>query len=189
MTRLAIVLRGVPNAGKSTVSDGLQGYLGLRPKSQVSLDDGWGAGERRSNPATRYSELLEQPNVLLIELGYGDLATTNPREWLDILERESRLVVFVLLDVSKRECLKREATRKKLPLSYAEAAWNRYDSGVCRSSSFFALAGKYSETRIETDQTDLATTLSRILAAIVVGVSAAQPRVAADGACAPPLNA
>lgn len=50
------------------------------------LDDRWGYGEERFSGSSRYGDLGGQPEVLIIELGYGEpagegfpCATRNPQ--------------------------------------------------------------------------------------------------------------
>jgi hypothetical protein len=171
--KVAIVLRGAPGAGKSKVANVLQL---LYPKnSRVELDRYWGQGEKRFSGTCRYWDLQNEPDVLIIELGYGEPAdgsfpgaTKNPREWITVLENDGRAVFFFLLEVSESEALKRVALRNDLTADYTKAAHDRYKQGaVCSSAVFSALIGAgQSEETINTELLDLAPTVARIVTRI-----------------------
>jgi hypothetical protein len=147
--KLAIVLRGAPGTGKTTLSNTLRQHFGLLKASHAKLDDGWGQGEKRFAGRDRYGDLRGQPDVLLIELGYGEPlgesfagATKNPREWLSVIENDGRAVVFFVLDIDRPECLYRVAARGDLSPRYAEIAWERYaPGGICSSQAFSSRSG------------------------------------------------
>ena len=173
--KIAIVLRGAPCCGKSSVSNSLQEYFGLPLNSHVVLDHFWGRGEKRFAGHYRYWDLRDQPDVLLIELGYGEPddptffgATRNPREWVSLLEADGRRVFFFLLEIDKAECIRRETVRKKLNPSYSAAAWDRYaPGGPCNGNAFFPLAGPgYLETPIDTQRNDITATVGQLLAKV-----------------------
>lgn len=170
--RLAIVLRGPPGTGKTTILNALQRHYRLPLNSHVTLDDFWFPGEKRFADHCRYWDLRDQPDVLLIELGYGEPlgevfagATKNPGEWVSILEADRREVFFFLLDIDKAECLRRVAARGNLASQYTEMAWNRYAPGaVCSSAAFSSRIGsRHSEDVINTKDKDLAAAVKHIL--------------------------
>ncbi|HEX4609049.1 MAG TPA: hypothetical protein VH092_12655, partial [Urbifossiella sp.] len=69
----AIILRGPPGVGKTTVRELLRSHLG-RTARHINLDEYWGKGEwRYSQPDFRYADLqLATEPVLLVELGWGE---------------------------------------------------------------------------------------------------------------------
>ena len=81
--KIALILRGPPGAGKSTVAKIL---LALCPSSVwVELDRHWGKGEKRFLKSGRYWDLRDPRKVLIVELGWGEPlggrfpgATRNP---------------------------------------------------------------------------------------------------------------
>jgi hypothetical protein len=168
--KVAVVLRGPPGAGKSQVASALQVHYAQ--SSRVELDRYWGPGEQRYAGTCRYGDLRNQPDVLIVELGYGEPAgesfpgaTKNPREWVGILENDGREVFFFLLDIQESESLKRVSNRNDLPLAYAKLAHDRYKpGGVCSSAVFSVLLGAaHAEETISTEQQDLAATVARIV--------------------------
>lgn len=176
MPRKAIILRGAPGSGKTTVAKTLRDHLGLAQSSHVSLDDGWCPGEQRYSGIGRYDDLRGHSDYLLIELGYGEPlgegfegATKNPAEWVAVLEDDERQPFFFLLDVGKDECLRRVAARGNMNRQYAEAAWLRYAQGrVCSSSAFTSrLGSEYAERGLDTEVKDLETVVADILETVL----------------------
>jgi hypothetical protein len=170
--KLAIVLRGAPGTGKTTIRNALRHHFGHARTALVSLDDGWGQGERRFVGFARYADLANQPDVLVLELGYGEPqgeafggATKNPREWLAPLEEEGRDVYSFVLNVDRSECLQRVAARGNMLSWYAAAAWDRYaPGGVCSSGEFSRrLPETFAETIIDTRASDLAASVAQII--------------------------
>lgn len=173
--KVAIVLRGAPGTGKTTIWNALSEHFGHSKSGLVRLDDGWGRGERRFSGSARYADLDGQPEVLVIELGYGEPegegfagATKNPREWLAALEREGRAVHSFVLNVDKEECLRRVAARGNMPSWYAAGAWDRYaPGGVCCTTTFSPrLGGFFAETIIDTQTSDLAASVAQIIKSV-----------------------
>lgn len=158
MTRkLAIVLRGPPGAGKTPVANELRrrirGTTGF-----VRLDDFWCQGEKRFAGQCRYWDLVDNSDVLIVELGYGEPApevffgaTRNPGEWLSVLEAAGREVFFFLLSVPLAEAIERKQGR--MDSAYVQVAHRRYDDGeVCSHEVFFSRVSKpFSEPLIRTD--------------------------------------
>ena len=139
------------------------------------LDGGWGHGEKRFSGPSRYGDLGCQPQVLIIELGYGEPAgegfpgaTRNPREWISNLENDGREVFFFLLHVDKSECLRRVAARGNLSPGYAAMAWDRFaPCAVCSSAAFTSRIGdSYSEDTLSTMDKDPTATVKQILDAV-----------------------
>jgi hypothetical protein len=168
--KVAIVLRGPPGGGKSNVASALQ--LLYPNSARVELDRYWGNGEKRFVGTCRYWDVRNQPDFLIIELGYGEPAcevfpgaTKNPREWVSILENDTREVFFFCLEVSEAECLQRVKCRNDLTPEYAKAAHARYkQGGVCCSETFSPLLGPgHSEEIINTETEKLAATVARIV--------------------------
>ena len=173
--KVAIVLRGPPGAGKTSLANALQALYRLPRNSHVVLDAFWGKGEKRIASSCRYWDLRDQSDVLIIELGYGEPlsesftgATKNPREWISILENDGREVFFFLLQISQSEAVRRVSRRTDLTSEYAQAAHDRYkEGGVCSSATFSALLSNgHSEETINTEETDLVTTVVRIVTKI-----------------------
>jgi len=167
---VAIVLRGAPGAGKSPVTDALQERYSLSKSSRVSLDTFWGTGQKRFAGYCRYWDLRDQPDVLIIELGYGEPAgqsfagaTKNPREWVSILENDGREIFFFLLHVSQSEGNQRKIAKGEKP--YPSEVYNRFKpGGVCSSPVFSALLGNgHSEDPIDTETTNVARMVDRIV--------------------------
>ncbi|WP_020472183.1 nucleoside/nucleotide kinase family protein [Zavarzinella formosa] len=111
----AIILRGPPGVGKSTVRDLLRSYLG-RSARHIDLDAYWGKGEwRYSQPDFRYADLqLATEPVLLVELAWGEPAglafpgaTKGANEWVDILQKAKRVIYPFLLTADWNDILKR----------------------------------------------------------------------------------
>jgi energy-coupling factor transporter ATP-binding protein EcfA2 len=117
--RHALVFRGETGVGKTTVRRAVEDLLSDN-SSSVVLDHGWGSGEKRTvatTPFDRYSDLLGRPeNLLLVELGWGNQASTQPSEWVDLLRADGRhMLVFRLVGTSRaREPHEVGAHQKKL---------------------------------------------------------------------------
>lgn len=168
--RVAIVLRGAPGSGKSPVADALREPYPLSMSSHVSLDTLWGPGQKRFAGHCRYSDLRDQPDVLIIELGYGEPkgksflgATKNPREWVSILENDGREIFFFLLQVSQSEGDQRKKAKGEPP--HHPEAYDRYEAGrECSHMVFSGLLGKgHSEETIDTEKTNVAGMVDRIV--------------------------
>jgi hypothetical protein len=175
-TKRAIILRGPPCSGKSSVSCELFQRLKTTAKF-VSLDDGWNPGERRFKNDGRYVDLESDAETLVIELGFGEPngesfagATRNPNEWLTVLKNAKRSVHVFLLQPSAEEVFRRIAhDRKAEDQEYFRcAAWRYYRAdGVCTHEAFGQrLGGALSEHVIDTGQEPKEATASRILQAI-----------------------
>jgi hypothetical protein len=168
--RVAIVLRGPPCGGKTTVLRFLRARLPT--SASVSLDDGWSKGERRFG-ADRYGDLRAKGDPLLVELGFGEPeglsfpgATRNPREWVDILMAEGRAVFLFLLKPPLAELDRRiQADRSPHQRGYFRGAARLYEShGVCAPSVFgMRLGNTFRETHIDTSLESPAETADRIL--------------------------
>ncbi len=167
---VAIVLRGAPGAGKSPVADALRKRYPLSKSSHVSLDTFWGPGQKRFVGHCRYWDLLDQPEVLIIELGYGEPAggsflgaTKNPREWVSVLENDGREIFFFLLHVSQSEGARRKKAKRD-PV-YRLEVYKRYErEGECSHIVFSALLGNgHSEETIDTEKTSLDSTVDQIV--------------------------
>ena len=139
------------------------------------LDDGWAPGEKRFSGPTRYGDLSGQPDVLIIELGYGEPAgetfpgaSKNPREWLSRLEEERREVFFFMLHIDRSECLRRVTGRGNMHPAYAAMAWDRYaPGGACSSAAFSSRIGSSCvETTLSTQDSDLAAAVAQIIQAV-----------------------
>jgi hypothetical protein len=120
----------------------------------------------------RYWDLLDQPDVLLIELGFGEPrgqpfhgATKNPGEWLTILESDHRDIFLFALSVDKTECLRRVKERGDLSAEAAANAWDRYAPGAVCSTALFTsrLQPPRSEKVLNTQIYDLDTTIKVII--------------------------
>jgi len=144
--------------------------------SHVTLDEHWGHGEKRFTGPCRYWDLLNQRDVLLIELGFGEPAgeafpgvSKNPSEWLTILNADGRRVFFFLLHIPKAECLRRVAARGNLSPAYTEHAWQRYAPGGDCSGPVFGgcFASPISETAIDTMAHSLPQTVEIILRTVL----------------------
>lgn len=168
--RVAIVLRGAPGAGKSPVADALRERYTLPKSSHVSLDTFWGPGQKRFAGHCRYWDLRDQPDVLIIELGYGEPhggsflgATKNPREWVSILENDGREIFFFLLQVSQCEGQRRK--KAKGDPVYSPEVYKRYEAdGECSHTVFSALLGNgHLEEPIDTEKTDVPGMVDRIV--------------------------
>jgi hypothetical protein len=175
--RVAIVLRGAPGTGKTTVGNILRQHFGYPNTALVTLDNGWVPGEKRFSSQGRYADLFGQPVVLIIELGYGEPAgekfygaTMNPSEWMHVLEQDGREVVSFMLHIEKVECLRRVTSRGNMAPQYAEAAWDRYaPGGVCSTKKFSSRVGaSFVETTLDTQASDKNAIIAQIIK--IVGV-------------------
>jgi hypothetical protein len=155
----AIILRGPSAIGKSSVTELLFAKLPCGQARRVDLDQGWGEAENKRYPAGegRYSDLNTPEDFLIIELCAGEPggsmkgATTNPREWVEVLEKEGRLIHAFLLYVDKETWKKR--LLKKVPAGDpgAEAYYDLFDLDDWKN--FHAVAG-VTEERIDTGTID-----------------------------------
>src|SRR5579883_850664 len=100
----ALIFRGPPGAGKTTLVDSLLAERRAHgePCAYVHMDEGWGAAEFRRTPGapaeSRYRDLVARPEPLLVIdlcLAEPDFAQTaergasrNPREWVTLLQHE-----------------------------------------------------------------------------------------------------
>ena len=139
------------------------------------LDDGWVPGEKRFSEPTRYEDLSGQPEVLIVELGYGEPAgerfpdaTENPREWLSGLEQEGREIFFFMLHIERSECLRRVNARGNMGSAYAAIAWDRYaPGGTCSSTAFSSRIGNSCvETTVNTQDSNLTAAVAQIIQAV-----------------------
>lgn len=156
MTRkIAIVLRGAPATGKSTIARALRQHYGLENDCHVVLDHGWGNGEKRYS-CCRYWDLRDKRNIAIIELCWGEPpdqclhgATMNPKEWVTILEGDERELFFFLLTMSEPETERRLAERGN-ELGFGEERYK--PGGDCCSDKFLArIGGDYAEETIQND--------------------------------------
>ncbi len=139
MKKIAIIIRGSVGVGKSTAADGIQKALGSRV-SKVTLDDGWAEGEfRYAGDSTRYSDLVSESPILLVELAYGEPAgdvfpgaTKNPAEWADIL-RKDRREIFLFKLSADWETTRKHLARRKQPESDQKAWHARYEEADWKS--------------------------------------------------------
>jgi hypothetical protein len=120
--RIAILLRGRIGAGKTTVGRIIRKQFDISDDAFILLDQGWGRRppddwRRRARDANRYYDLANQSGrpIVLIELSWGEDATLNPREWLDLLEAQGRSVLYFRLVVSLRTSLARMIERGETP--------------------------------------------------------------------------
>jgi len=118
---MAVIVRGPTAAGKSTVISAIEAGCAARRLScrRVSLDDGWGAEERRSRPgpaSERYRDLSTDEDVVIVELAWGEPvggapgATRAPNEWVDLLRHE-RQVFCIRLSGPKALLVRRRQGR------------------------------------------------------------------------------
>lgn len=170
--KVAIVLRSPPGAGKTPVADEIRRRLRVTT-GFVRLDDFWCPGEKRFAGHCRYWDLLDNSDVLIVELGYGEPspeeffgASRNPGEWLNILETAGREVFFFLLWIPVAETIRRKQGR--MDPAYAREAHQRYDEGnVCSQTAFLTrLPRRFPELLIRTDQQPLQVTVDQILAVV-----------------------
>ena len=139
----------------------------------VNLDDGWCSGEKRFRGQDRYSDLVDDADVLIVELGYGEPlpetfpgASRNPNEWMTVLQTSGRQVFLFMLWVPVAEAVTRKLGR--MDAAYVRTAHRRYDQGgVCSQSVFLSRLGNpFVETMIRTDQQTPEATVEQILRTI-----------------------
>jgi len=108
--KLAIILRGPPATGKSTIAEAICASASTSGRSakMVNLDHGWSANERpaQNGGPARYPELVScEEDVLVIELAQGEPcligvpgegATLNPSEWLNLIKPGRAVFSFLL---------------------------------------------------------------------------------------------
>ncbi|MCI0589042.1 MAG: hypothetical protein L0323_19670 [Planctomycetes bacterium] len=178
MTRkTAVVLRGPPCGGKSTVGSELARQLAS--SVLVSLDDGWNPSERRFKKDGRYADLVSNAETLIIELGFGEPAgesfpgaTREPAAWLKVLREAGRSIHLFLLMPPLKETLRRiGADRGAQSRLYFGDAARRYEpGGVCSPDAFKERIGDaYTEEVIDTSLESPEATAERILRAIRPG--------------------
>jgi hypothetical protein len=171
--KVAIVLRGPPGGGKTTIAHALQDHFGLPRHSHIMMDDGWGTDQPRFTGIGRYADLRNQPDVLIIELGFGEPygqafpgATKNPAEWVRILKEEGREIFYFVLQLSLAQTIRRVRQRSDIPIEVAELAHHRYDSGaVCSNEIFSSLVGAPQQV-IDTEQVNFKETIAKILTTV-----------------------
>jgi hypothetical protein len=166
--RVAIIVRGSPGSGKSTiVGHLLRHYVG---SVFANLDNGWVMGEWRANGGDgRYADLRDPSDILLVELAYGEPtheglgATRNPREWIDILEGNERELFFFILKTRSRDSLREFGRRRRGDDPLAETVYDAYDRGCCTTEAFSKLSG-FRETLIDAEHDgDAGTSASRVI--------------------------
>lgn len=156
--KLAVVLRGPPCTGKSTIGCKLATWLGA--PAVVVLDERWGHGElrHRLRGIGRYPDLDSNAPVLVIELGVGEPAdgssrgaSRDPMEWVEILEDAGRRVWFFMLwaseDVLVERAKERERKRGEPWVDKVRAICAVYRQGELSNTAFEAqLDGRKEET-------------------------------------------
>jgi hypothetical protein len=169
---VAIILRGPPCGGKTTVSREL---LRRAPSSQfVSLDDGWGAGEARFLRSDAYRDLKASVDTLVVELGFGEPAgesfagaTRDPASWLAVLADDDRSTYMFLLKPSLEE-LRRRIVRDRDPrlvAYFVDAALKYETGGLCSYDAFSSrLPAGTAETLIDTSLEPMTRVVDRIMA-------------------------
>ena len=121
----AIILRGPPAVGKSTVRDLILAHVGAAGR-YINLDAHWGIGEwRYADSAFRYADLhLATEPVLVMELAWGEPpdfsfpgATRGANEWVDVLRQAGRQIYAFLLTADWHEIVTRLIARHGHPLA------------------------------------------------------------------------
>jgi RecA/RadA recombinase len=108
----ALIVRGPPGSGKSTLVDSLvaQRKAAGQTCEKVHLDDGWNPGEVHRQPAataaTRYPSLvLRRESLLVVDLALAEPAfaqtdelgaSRRPREWVALLQRNHDVLLVRL---------------------------------------------------------------------------------------------
>ena len=170
--KIAIVLRGPPCGGKTSVACEVARQL-ASPVTFISLDDGWSHGEQRFKNDGRYSDLASDVQTLIVELGFGEPvgesfagATRDPNAWLKILRESGRSVFLFLLQPPLEETFRRIARdRPGHSHQYFRCAALRYESGgVCSRDAFRERIGHaYAERTIDTSEETKEATARRIV--------------------------
>ena len=157
---LAIVIRGPPCSGKTTVCRTLaRKFEGI--SAVVNLDDEWWYGDRRHAGTYRYVDLQTSAPVLIIELGLGEPpdwrspgATLNPEEWVTMIEADRRRVSFFHLTAPTHVLLERARKRGGDWSRMIHARSDDYAHGdLCSPAAFFGrLRARYDEELIDTER-------------------------------------
>jgi hypothetical protein len=173
-SRAALILRGPPCGGKTTIATRIRQRL---PSSHfVSLDDGWGTDEIRFRGADAYADLDSGADVLLVELGFGEPlgeaflgATRDPMKWLNVLADSGRSIHLFLLKPPLDELRRRIARDRDSSMQqYFFAAALRYERGGICAAELFAdrLTAGYRETLIDTSAEPVSAVADRVIAAV-----------------------
>ncbi|BDB97496.1 hypothetical protein [Saccharolobus caldissimus] len=115
-TKIAIVLRGPPGSGKSTVISELREFL-LKQFSvncEVEVLDKFDLNIEKPNNRTYVNlrnTISKNPQCILIELGWGDGATSNPKDWIELLEKAGFKIFLFKLTAPKDVIIDRVSRR------------------------------------------------------------------------------